>query len=177
MKTYMRNHLLFAALLLGISLTAALPAANAQTGATMKIKIYLPKDDPNAEVELVAVERTVKRTKSVADAAVRELLKGASDDDRKKGLTSFYEVKDIVTGRGECQSDKMKPLGAYLIGVSIKKGTAIVNFRPEAECYLQSAITMMNFVMEPIDATLKQFSSIRKVEYALDGKIITEWDA
>ncbi len=175
-KTFMRHYLLFAALLLGI-FPAASTAVYAQTGGTMKIKIYLPKDDPDGNVNLVAVERTVKRSSRVADAAVRELLKGANDAERKKGLTSVYEVKDIITGRGECQSAKMKPLGAYLIGVSIRRGTAIVNFRPEAECYLQSAITMMNFVMEPIDATLKQFPSIKKIEYALDGKVITEWDA
>lgn len=173
----MRNYLLFAALLLGIFLAGTFSAVQAQTGGTMKIKIYLPKDDPDANVELVAVERTVKRTNRVADTAVRELLKGASETERKKGLTSFYEVKDIITGRDECSSEKMKPLGAYLIGVSIKKGTAIVDFRPEAECYLQSAITMMNFVMEPIDATLKQFSSVKEVQYALNGKVITEWDA
>jgi spore germination protein GerM len=143
----------------------------------MKIKLYFPKDDPDANIELVAIERTIKRTNRVADAAVRELLKGVNDDERKLGLTSVYAVKDIITGREECSSEKMKPLAAYFLGVSVKRGTAIVNFRAEAECYLQSAITMMNFVMEPIDATLKQFPSIKEVQYALDGKVITEWDA
>jgi len=176
-KKLMKNYLLFAALILGIFLAGTSPAIYAQTGGTMKVKIYLPKGDTDGNVELVAVERTVKRAKSVADTAVRELLKGASDTERKSGLTSFYEVKDIITGRGECAAGKMKPLGAYLIGVSIRKGAAIVNFRPEAECYLQSAITMMNFVMEPIDATLKQFPSVKEVQYAINGKVITEWDA
>ncbi len=173
----MKNYLLFAALFFGIFLAGICPAAQAQTGGTMKIKLYFPKDDPNAEIELVAVERTVKRTNRVADAVVRELLKGVNETERKKGLTSVYAVKDIVTGREECGSEKMKPLAAYFLGVSVKKGTAVVNFRPEAECYLQSAITMMNFVMDPIDKTLKQFKSIKTVEYALDGKVITEWDA
>src|SRR5215213_1915468 len=172
-----KNYLLFAALFLSVCLIGFSQPAPAQTRGTMKIKLYFPKDDPNAEIELVAVERTVKRTNRVADTAVRELLKGVDESERKMGLTSVYAVKDIITGREECARDKMKPLGAYFLGVSIKKGTAIVNFRPEAECYLQSAITMMNFVMDPIDATLKQFKSIKKVEYALDGKVITEWDA
>ncbi|HVE55788.1 MAG TPA: GerMN domain-containing protein [Pyrinomonadaceae bacterium] len=172
-----RNYLLLAALLCGVFLAGISPAAQAQTGGTMKIKIFLPKDDTNGEIELVAVERTVKKTSRIADAALRELLKGASDDDRKKGLTDSYSVKSIITGRDECQGDKMKPLGAYLIGVTIKKGVAIVNFRPEAECYLQSAITAMDYVMKPIEATLKQFPSIKGVDYALNGKIITEWDA
>jgi len=172
-----RNYLWLAALLFGIFLAGISPTVQAQTRGMMKIKIYLPKDDPNAEIELVAVERTIKKTNSAADAAVRELLKGANDGERKKGLTSVYSVKDLVTGRDECSRDKMKPLGAYFLGVSIKKGVATVNFRPEAECYLQSAITMMSYVMDPIDATLKQFKSIKEVQYALDGKVITEWDA
>jgi spore germination protein GerM len=172
-----KKYLILAALIFGIFTAGICPAARAQTGATMKIKVYFPKDDPNAEIELVAVERTVKRTNRVADAAVRELLKGVGDAERKKGLTSVYAVKDIITGREECSRDKMKPLADYFLGVSIKKGVATVNFRAEGECYLQSAITMMNFVMDPIDATLKQFKSIKEVQYALDGKVITEWDA
>ena len=172
-----KKYLIPAALIFGIFTAGICPAAQAQTGATMKIKVYFPKDDPNAEIELVAVERTVKRTNRVADAAVRELLKGVGDRERKMGLTSVYAVEDIITGREECVSGKMKPLADYFLGVSIKKGVATVNFRAEAECYLQSAITMMNFVMDPIYATLKQFKSIKEVQYALDGKVITEWDA
>lgn len=172
-----RNYLLLAALLFGILLAGISPAVQAQTRGTMKIKIYLPKDDPNAEIELVAVERTIKKTSRVADAVLRELLKGANDGERKKGLTSVYSVEDLVTGRDECSRDKMKPLGAYFLGVSIKRGVATVNFRPEAECYLQSTVTMMSYVMNPIDTTLKQFKSIKEIRYALNGKVITEWDA
>lgn len=172
-----RNYLLLAALLFGIFLAGISPAVQAQTGGTMKIKLYFPKDDPNADIELVAVERTIKKTNRVAVAALRELLKGTNEAERKKGLTSAYSVDSIVTGREECSREKMKPLGAYFLGVSIKKGVATVNFRAEAECYLQSAITAMNYVMNPIDATLKQFKSIKEVQYALDGKVITEWDA
>jgi len=172
-----KNYLLLAALFLTIFLIGFGQTARAQTGGTMKIKLYFPKDDPDADNELVAVERNIKRTNRVADAALRELLKGVTEDERKKGLDSAYSVDSIVTGREECSRDKMKPLAAYYLGVSVKKGTATVNFRAEAECYLQSAAFMMSRVMNPIDATLKQFSSIKEVQYALNGKVITEWDA
>ena len=172
-----KNCLLIAALLLSIFVFGGASPAQAQTKGTMKIKLYFPKDDPDANLSLVAVEREVKRTKSVADTAVRELLKGVNESERKMGLTSVYAVEDLITGRTECAREKMKPLAAYFIGVTVKKGTATVNFRPEAECYLQTTITMMGFVMEPIDATLKQFPTIKEVQYALDGKVITEWDA
>ena len=172
-----RRYLFLATLFFSISLLGICLPVEAQTGGTMKIKLYFPKEDPDANNELVAVERTVKKTKQVANVVVRELLKGVNESDRKKGLISVYAVEDIVTGRGECTDDKMKPLGAYLIGVSIKRGVATVNFRPEAECYLQSAAFQMSRVMDPIDATLKQFKTIKEVQYALNGKVITEWDA
>lgn len=144
---------------------------------TMTVTIFLVKDDPDADNELVAVKRSVPKTARVADAAIRELLKGATEADRKAGLASAYERENIITGRDECQSDSMKPLAAYFIGVTIRRGTAIVNFRPEAECYLQSTAFMMSRVLNPIDRTLKRFKSVKNVEFALNGKIITEWDA
>ena len=168
---------LFLALLLGILLTGIYSTASAQSGSTMQVKVYFPTENYESDDKLIEVTRTVKKTSRVADAAVRELLKGVNEEEKKNGLISVYAVSDIITGRGECQDEKMKPLGAYLIGVSIKRGTAIVNFRPAAECYLQSAISMMNRVMNPIEKTLMQFKSIKKVEYALNGKVITEWDA
>ena len=173
----MKSSVLLLALLCGIFFAGFCPPAQAQTGGTMKIKLYFPKADPNAGDELVAVERWIKKTTRPADAAVRELLKGATADDRRKGLSSAYAVEDIVTGREECRSEKMKPLAAYLIGVTIRRGVATVNFRPAAECYLQSAASQMSRVMDPIDATLKQFKTIKEVRYALNGKVITAWDA
>jgi len=171
-KTY-----LLAAVLVSFLAIVGGQSAFAQNGATMKIKLFFPKDDTNGEVELVAVERSIPKTARVADAAVRELLKGVGESEKKMGLTSTYEVKDIVTGREECTGSKMKPLGAYLIGVTIKKGTAIVNFRSGGACYLDTAITAADFVMKPIEATLKQFPTIKGVDYAINGKVITEWDA
>jgi spore germination protein GerM len=172
----MKNFALLAALCVGFCLSATVCIAQ-KPAATMKVKVYFAKDDPNADIQLVAVERDVKKTKSVADAALRELLKGVGEKEKSMGLISTYEPKDIVTGRDECQTDKMKGLGAYLIGVTIRKGVAIVNFKPEAECYLQTAITAGEYVTKPIEATLKQFKSIKKVEYAINGKVITDWDA
>ena len=152
-------------------------AAQKTSGGAMRIRLYFPRADPDKDNELVAVERTVKRTKRTADAALRELFKGVTETDRKNGLDSAFSVASIVTGRAECAREKMKPLGAYYRGVAIEKGVATVNFTPEAECYLQSAIYMMSRVMNPIEATLKQFSTIKEVRFALDGRVITEWDA
>jgi spore germination protein GerM len=176
-KHLSQTHYLLFALLLGVFLTGICSPASAQTGGTMKIKLYFPKEDPDADNELVVVERNIKRTNRVADAALRELLKGVTEDERKKGLSSSFSVDSVVVGRDECAHEKLKPLGEYLIGVSIKKGVATVNFRHQAECYLQTTAFMQARTMNPIDATLKQFKTIKEVQYALNGKVITEWDA
>lgn len=168
---------ILSAIIIGFFISTLSLNISAQTNGTMKIKLYFPTEEYESDDKLHAVERTVKKTNRVAEAAIKELLKGVNEEEKKRGLISVYSVSDIITGRDECQSDKMKPLGAYLIGVTIKRGTATVNFKPEAECYLQSAISMMNRVMNPIEKTLMQFKTIKSVQYALNGKVITEWDA
>lgn len=171
---------LFVICLCGVFLLTAQAqkAATAENNSRqpLKIKLYFFKDDPDVE-EMVAVTRYIKPTNRVAEAALRELLKGVSDIDRKDGLQSSYSVESMITGRDECGRHLIKPLADYLIGVSVKKGVATVNFREPAGCYLQTTIAMQTHVMGPIEATLKQFKSIKEVQYALDGKVITEWDA
>ena len=64
----------------------------------MPVTIYLVKDDPDADNEVVAVKRMVPKTTRVADAAMRELLKGATDEDRKAGLASAYSRERGLPG-------------------------------------------------------------------------------
>jgi len=70
-------------------------------------------------------------------------------------------------------------LGKYYRGVSIRRGVAIVNFRPGAEEHLRvnGPLCMQDQVLAQIINTLKQFSTIKSVEYAINGKVIREWDA
>jgi hypothetical protein len=71
------------------------------------------------------------------------------------------------------------PLGKYYRGVSIKDGVAVVNFRPGAEKYLHVSgpACGQEQVLTPIVKTLKRFSTINSVDFAINGKIIEEWDA
>lgn len=107
------------------------------------------------------VKRKVKPTKRVAEAALRLLFAGPTAEERAKGMES------------------LSPLGAYYLGVSIKDGTAVVNFRRGAEKYLYvfGPVCQQERVLTPIVKTLKQFSTIRSVDFAINGKIIEEWDA
>jgi hypothetical protein len=107
------------------------------------------------------VTRTTASTKRPAHAALKLLFAGPTAEEKAKGMES------------------LAPLGDYYIGVSIVRGVAVVNFRPGAEKYLyvNGAACQQEQALTPIEKTLKQFSSVRSIKYAINGKIITEWDA
>ena len=104
--------------------------------------------------------RKIPATKQIADAALKLLFAGPTDEERAKGLQS------------------LAPLGDYYLGVSIKNGKAIVNFRSGAEKYLyvSGGLCEQARTLKPIAETLKQFSSVKSVDYAINGKIIEDWD-
>lgn len=107
------------------------------------------------------VKRKTQATRRLADAALRLLFAGPTPEEKAKGMESIA------------------PLGDYYLGVSIKRGVAIVNFRPGAEEHLHTGgpVCMQQAVLTPINKTLKQFRTIKSVDYAINGKIIEEWDA
>jgi hypothetical protein len=106
------------------------------------------------------VIRKIPATRRVADAALKLLFAGPTEEEKAKGLES------------------LAPLGSFYLGVSIKNGTATVNFRPGAEKYLyvSGGLCDQARALTPIDKTLKQFSSVKSVVYAINGKIIEDWD-
>jgi hypothetical protein len=107
------------------------------------------------------VVRKVAPTKKTADAALKLLFAGPNVSEQAKGMVG------------------LAPLGDYYRGVSIKEGVAIVNFRPGAEKYLHvsGAACQQEQVLTPIVKTLKRLSTIKSVDFAINGKIIEEWDA
>ncbi len=107
------------------------------------------------------VERRVPATRRVADAALRTLFAGPTPEETAKGM------------------EKIPKLGDYYLGVSIKRGTAIVNFRRGAEKHLYTGgpVCMQETVLTPIEKTLVKLGGIKTVQVAINGKIIEEWDA
>lgn len=66
----------------------------------------------------------------------------------------------------------------YYRGIDIKNEVATVNFTPEAREYLGLAVSGISAeYTNSIKKTLLQFDTIKKVQYSIDGKIITDWDA
>jgi spore germination protein GerM len=107
------------------------------------------------------VKRKVATTKRPAHTALTLLFAGPTAEEKTKGMQT------------------LAPLGNYYLGVSIKKGVAIVNFKLGAEKYLHvsGAFCEQEQVLTPIIKTLKQFATIKSVDYAINGKIIKDWDA
>lgn len=107
------------------------------------------------------VERRIPPTKRLADAALRLLFAGPTAEEKAKGMES------------------LEKLGAFYIGVSIRRGVAVVNFRPGAEEHLYTGgpICMQEQALTPIEKTLTKLGTIKKVGYAINGKLIEEWDA
>ena len=106
------------------------------------------------------VTRKIPATRTVADTALKLLFAGPTETEKAKGMEGIAS------------------LGKYYRGVSIRKGVAIVNFRPGAEEHLRvnGPLCMQDQVLAQIINTIKQFATIKSVEYAINGKIIKEWD-
>ena len=105
------------------------------------------------------VWRKIPATKWVADAALRQLFAGPTAEEKAKGMESI---------------ERLKP---YYLGVSIKRGVAVINFRAGAETYLNGTACEQEQLHTPMVKTLTQFSTIKTIEFAINGKIIEEWDA
>ena len=68
-------------------------------------------------------------------------------------------------------------LKSEYIDVSVASGIAIVNFKQGANAYLQAPPGIQAEYTNSIRKTLLQFGAIQEVEYAIDGQVITGWDA
>jgi spore germination protein GerM len=160
------------------------PATTTPTGTTthptqetQNIKLYYsntknPKYSGNECSFVAPVTRTINKTQTTAHAALKELFKGPTAQEKAQGFVSPLE-KPLDNGSGQ----QVGPLGNYYLGVSITNGTAVVNFKPEAMRYLNSPACIQGLVKTTIEKTLKQFPTVKKVEYAIDGEVVTEWDA
>lgn len=111
----------------------------------------------------VVVARTISYRGELADAAVRELLKGPSKDESRR-----------LNAR---MSDDLRALAPLLIGVTVEGDTATVNFKKEALTILNSAAARQMMAKQPIEQTLLHLTGVTKVQYSVDSKIFTEWDA
>ena len=131
--------------------------ASAQKAETITIKLFFHRDklDPQWEdcKKVAAVNRTIPKTTAVATAALNELLKGPTQAEAKE-----------YSGFGPPETN------GILKSVKVKNRAAYVNFTKLVYEQMGNATTSCGggfFSM--VEATLKQFPTIRNVYYAIEG--------
>jgi spore germination protein GerM len=144
-------------LCLFLALLALSVPSVAQTSQTMTIKIYFHPDKLDPDImdcqKIAPTTRTIPKTASVATAALQELFKGPSEEERK----SF-------SGFGPPETN------GILKRVKVKNGAAYVNFNKVFLEQMGNASSSCGggfFLM--IEGTLKQFPTIKNVYYAVEG--------
>jgi spore germination protein GerM len=104
------------------------------------------------------VERTISKTPAIATAALHQLFLGPTAEEVSKGYSSLF-------------SDKTRSI---LRSVEIANSVAYVNL-VDIRQIIPNASTSCGAAsfLAQTGATLKQFSTIKKVIYAIDGKTST----
>ncbi len=135
------------------------PVTYGQSPPTMTIKLYYPNtnyDKGDCSVKVHPVNRIIPKTTAVARGTLEQLFAGPTSDEKARG---FY-------------SDFSEATKSFLISVNVKNKVAYVNLRD-----LTSTTSMGNFTTScggsnffgQVENTLKQFPSIKKVFFAMNG--------
>jgi spore germination protein GerM len=135
------------------------PVTYGQSQRSMTIKLYFPntkRDGGDCSVKVYPVTRTIPKTTAVARAALEQLFAGPTSQEKANG---FY-------------SDFSEATKSFLISVNVKGGAAYVNLRD-----LSSTTSIGNFTTScggsnffgQVENTLKQFTSIKKAFFAMEG--------
>lgn len=94
----------------------------------------------------------------------------------QKGITSVPQIADATLK--ELFATYLPKIRLEYIGVSIQNGVATINFRSGASVYLNQAPAGISAeYTNSMRKTLLQFATITRVQFAIDGSIITDWDA
>lgn len=135
------------------------PAAYGQSRQAVTIKLYFPNtnyDKGECSVKVHPVTRKIPKTDAVGKAVLEQLFAGPTGSEKAKGFYSEF-------------SEATK---SFLISVNVKNKTAYVNLRD-----LTSTTNIGNFTTScggsnffgQVENTLKQFSTIKKIFFAMDG--------
>lgn len=123
---------------------------------TMIVKIYFnnPDMDPNWEFEcnnVFAVEREIPKTESIAMVAMKELLKGPTDEEKINGYITNINSGVIVQK------------------LTIENSIAKVDFDEQLE-YQVGGSCKTSAIIAQIEQTLKQFPTVNDVIISINGE-------
>lgn len=131
-----------------------LPVTFAQVGETMTVKVFFGSSNAGAAGEcenVLPVERKIAKTQAVGRAALEELLKGPTEEEKDKSyLTSINP-------------------GVKIQSLTISGGTARVDFSALLDQNVGGSCRVAAIAAQ-ITETLKQFPTVQKVIISVDGR-------
>lgn len=146
-------------------LFAAISPLVGQTKGTMTVKVFFhnEKFNPNQMdcTKVYPTSRTIPRTKAVARAALDELFKGTTEEERKNEFFSFpaEDTQDIVKS------------------LNVRNGVAFLNFKKIVfEKLGNTTSSCGGGFYSSIESTLKQFPTIKTVVYAVEESTTDFYD-
>jgi len=140
-----------------LTLLCLATVSNAQTPQTMTIKLYFAKNaGGDCPAKVAPVTRTIPKTTAVAKAALDQLFAGPTAEEKAKGFSSDFTDET----------------SSFLKSVNVKNGVAYVNLKD-----LTTVGSVGNFTtscggsnfLGQVEGTLKQFPTIKKVFFAIEG--------
>ena len=152
---------------------------------TMQVKAYFcSSDDVAKDCKCTnAVTRIVPKTESVARAALEGLIKGPTQEEKDRGLSSVIATEGVVKEYKE-KAPKLfqggDPLDikgdrVEILGLRIENGVAYIDFSKEVLIY--GTITAScggNAFISSVENTLTQFSSVKEVKISIEGEAYPE---
>jgi hypothetical protein len=145
------------------------------SSALADTKVMLPDGErfANNEKEFL-VKTTIPGTFTTPEGITAALLTLADQAADKKVSTPFTPKMIASTSGGEGARD----LSAYFRGAKLSGKTLTLSFSGEAMRYLNSTISIQEFVKGSLEGTLRlHFPKVKEIQYEVDGKIVKEWDA
>ena len=129
-----------------------------QKASTMTVKVFFHNEKLNPEMrdcnKTFPTNRTISKTTAPARAALDELFKGVTDEEKGKGFWSFD--RESTTG--------------IVKSLNVKNKAAYLNFSKRAFETLGNATTSCGGgFLAMVENTLTQFPTIKKVYYAVEG--------
>ncbi|NMC51712.1 DUF333 domain-containing protein [Candidatus Kuenenbacteria bacterium] len=123
-------------------------------GETEKVKVFFNNNNLDPEIscqKVFPIEREILKTPAVAEAAIKELLKGPSQAEKDNGYFSNI------------------PEGVKIQKLTIEKGVAKVDFDKTLESAAGGSCRV-SAVRAEITETLLQFSTVKSVVISIDGR-------
>ncbi len=131
------------------------PVESEEKKESMTIKVFFGNSEQNLEAlceKVFPVERTIEKTEAVARAALEELLKGPTSDEKAMGYFTNLNKE-----------------GVKIQSLVIEDGTARVDFSEELEFQVGGSCRVAAIRAE-IRETLKQFPTVENVEISINGR-------